>query len=103
VALHRATGAARFLTAARKAADWILAAQDPDGKWVRNTYSGKPKAYKSRVAWALLEVFDMTGEERFRTAGELAVAWTLSQAQPSGWFANASLTEPDRPWTHLIG
>jgi MoaA/NifB/PqqE/SkfB family radical SAM enzyme/predicted SAM-dependent methyltransferase len=103
VALHRETGDARFLTAARKAADWILTTQDPDGKWVRNTYSGKPKAYKSRVAWALLELFDVTGEERFRTAAESAVGWILSQAQPNGWFANNSLTLPDRPWTHLIG
>jgi hypothetical protein len=103
VALHRETRDPRFLSAACRAGDWILASQDPDGKWTRNTYSGQPKAYKSRVAWALMELFDATREERFRTAGEKAVAWVLSQAHPNGWFANTSLTAPDRPWTHLVG
>jgi len=103
VALYRATSAARFLTAACRAADWIVSSQDSDGKWIRNTYSGQPKAYKSRVAWALLELYDVTGEESYRSAAELAVAWILSQAEPNGWFANNSLTEPDKPWTHLIG
>jgi len=103
VALYRATSAPRFLDAARKAADWIVSSQDADGKWVRNTYSGEPKAYKSRVAWALLELYDVTGDERYRQAAESAVAWILAQAEPNGWFANNSLTDPERPWTHLIG
>lgn len=103
VALYRATSAPRFLDAARKAADWIVSSQDADGKWVRNTYSGEPKAYKSRVAWALLELYDVTGDERYRAAAESAVAWILAQAEPNGWFANNSLTDPERPWTHLIG
>ncbi|MDD2733782.1 MAG: SPASM domain-containing protein [Desulfuromonadaceae bacterium] len=103
VALYRATNAPRFLTAACKAADWIVSCQDSDGKWVRGTYSGQPKAYKSRVAWALLELYDVTGEERYRFSAELAVSWILAQAEPNGWFANNSLTDPEKPWTHLIG
>jgi MoaA/NifB/PqqE/SkfB family radical SAM enzyme/predicted SAM-dependent methyltransferase len=103
VALYRSTSAPRFLTAACKAADWIISSQDFDGKWIRNTYSGQPKAYKSRVAWALLELYDVTGKERYRNAAELAIAWILAQAEPNGWFNNNSLTEPERPWTHLIG
>ena len=103
VALYRSTSSPRFLTAACKAADWIISCQDTDGKWIRSTYSGQPKVYKSRVAWALLELFDVTGEERYRSAAELAVTWILAQAEPNGWFANNSLTEPEKPWTHLIG
>lgn len=103
VSLFRHSGDQRFLEAARKAADWVLASQDGDGKWIRNTYSGKPKSYKSRVAWALMELFAATSEERYRAAAESAVAWIMTQARSNGWFANASLTHPDHPWTHLIG
>jgi hypothetical protein len=27
----------------------------------------------------------------------------LSQGQDNGWFANTSLSDPNKPWTHLIG
>ncbi|GEM_PF-112065 len=102
VALFRETSDARYLDAARKAGDWILSSLDPDGKWSRNTYQG-PRAYKSRVSWALLELFSACGEEKYREGAELSLSWILSQAQYNGWFENNSLTEPSRPWTHLIG
>ena len=103
VALFRKTGHEHYLEPACKAADWIVASQDSDGKWVRNTYSGEPKAYKSRVAWALLELYEVTGTVRYRESAERAVGWILRQANPNGWFASNSLTEPGKPWTHLIG
>ncbi|MBK3774376.1 hypothetical protein GAY31_09410 [Azospirillum brasilense] len=102
LALHRQTGDGRYLDAARRAADWIVALQEADGSWTRFTYAG-PKAHKVRVGWALLELDAVTPCEAHREAALRSVAWTLRLANDEGWFANASLTEPDRPWTHLIG
>jgi hypothetical protein len=101
-ALYNETGFAKYLLSARDAADWIISSQDADGKWTASTYQG-PKAYKSRVAWALLELYDLTGEKKYRSAAELSISWVLRQAHENGWFANNSLTEPEKPWTHLIG
>jgi hypothetical protein len=102
LALHRRLGDVRYLDAMRRAADWIVSCLDRDGKWSRSTYRG-PKAYKSRVAWALLELHVVTGEPRYRRAAERAIAWILAQAQPNGWFRNCSLGDAGKPWTHLIG
>jgi Squalene-hopene cyclase C-terminal domain len=101
-ALYDETGQDRYLSAACAAADWIVANQDKDGKWTANTYQG-PKAYKSRVAWALLELYQLTGEEKYRGSAERSIRWVLQQADDNGWFENNSLTEPGKPWTHLIG
>jgi squalene cyclase len=35
LAWHRATGDAQSLDAARRAADWLVSIQEPDGSWTR--------------------------------------------------------------------
>jgi len=102
LALYRHTKDSKYLEAARKAGDWIVKIQNPDGNWNQNTYRG-PKAYKIRVAWALLELFAETQDAKYRTAAERTIAWVMNQALPNGWFANTSLSDPGKPWTHLIG
>jgi hypothetical protein len=91
-----------YLQAAARAADWVIGNLDADGKWTTGTYCG-PKAYKSRVSWALLELYAISGEEKYRHGAERSIAWILRQAHDNGWFENNSLSEPERPWTHLIG
>lgn len=102
VALWRETGQTRYLEAAVRAGDFLLANLDPDGAWRRHVYQG-PRAYKSRVSWALLELFAATDEERFREGAERSLSWIMRRAHADGWFSATSLTAPDRPWTHLIG
>jgi hypothetical protein len=102
LALYRCTGQARWLDALRRAGDWIASRLDADGKWTRSTYRG-PRSYKSRVAWALLELHALTGELRYRRAAERSIAWILAQAEPNGWFRECSLGDPAKPWTHLLG
>jgi len=102
LALYKEAGDSKYFDAAIKAADWIVKSQDPDGKWSRNTYMG-PKAYHSRVAWALLELYDISQEKRWQIAANKAINWVLSLGNQNGWFEKNSLTTPDKPWTHLIG
>jgi len=102
LSLYQATADSKYLNAAREGADWILSCLSPEGAWVHSTYQG-PHAYKSRVSWALLELFSVTHEDRYRNGAELSLQWILKQARPNGWFENNSLSEPDKPWTHLIG
>jgi predicted SAM-dependent methyltransferase len=102
MALYKQTGQDKYLNAAVKAADWIVGKQDPDGKWTKNTYAG-PRSYHSRVAWALLELYAVIKQERYRLAAERSINWVLSQGYDNGWFANTSLSDPNKPWTHLIG
>ena len=102
ISLWRKTRKTRYLEAAVRAGEFILKCMDQDGAWRRYVYQG-PKTYKSRVAWALLELSEASGDNRFKHGAELSLNWTLSHAHPDGWFSKASLTKPGRPWTHLIG
>jgi len=102
LALYTETGQSKYLTAAEKAANWIIEKQDHDGKWTANTYAG-PKSYHIRVAWALLELFKHTNRAKYKIAAERNTKWTLDCAHSNGWFANTSLSVEGKPWTHLIG
>lgn len=102
LALYRETGKDKYLEAAKISGDWIVTNQDPDGNWSKNTYQG-PRAYKSRVAWALLELFALTGIKKYQEAAEHCIAWVMDKSLPNGWFSNNSLSDPEKPWTHLIG
>jgi predicted SAM-dependent methyltransferase len=102
MALYRTTGEGRYLEAAIRAGNWIAGLLDEDGKWTEYTYAG-PKTHKARVAWALLELHLLTGNPAYRQAADRATNWVTRQATANGWFANTSLSDPDKPWTHLIG
>jgi hypothetical protein len=100
-ALLRVTGDAEYAEGLRRAGDWLLSLQEPDGAWRRFGNAGA-NGIDSRVAWALLEAFRLTGDERYRVAADRQLQWVLRQQNEAGWFANSSLEDPLRPWTHAI-
>jgi len=101
---HRATGEAKYLKSAIKAADWLVINQDTEGMWRRYTYHNIPHAYYTRVAWGLAELGNYTDTPRYRDAARRNVDWTLSQQLASGWFNSAGFTETEHgaPYTHTI-
>lgn len=96
---------ARFRDSLVRAADWLVAAQDPDGAWRR---FGSPFAahalntYNTRVAFALANAGQALGEPRYIDAAVRNVQWALTQMSPNGWLANNDLEDNDRPLTHTI-
>jgi hypothetical protein len=102
VALYLRTRREDFLAAAVRATDWLMSVQDEDGKWSRYTYNRIPHTYYTRVAWALLEIFRLTEEEKYRRAAIANVRWALGQANEVGWFAQTGFTPEDTPLTHTI-
>lgn len=102
LALHDQTAHGRYLEAARKAGDWLASIQDGDGKWSTHTYGGIPYAYHTRVAWALMELYRKTSEEKYRDAAERNIGWALSLASKDGWIDKMSFTGASRAFTHTI-
>ncbi len=102
VALYRKTGEQRFLAAAKRAGDWLLAMQDEDGKWSRYEFKNVPHVYNSRVAWALLELGAVSTERHYTEAAERNIAWVLKQARDNGWFDFMAFTSGAMPFTHTI-
>lgn len=102
VALFRKTGEQRFLEAAKRAADWLVDIQDPDGKWSMHTHFDVPHTYHSRVAWPVLEIADLTGDRRIHDCGRRNIEWVLSQRRENDWFDCMGFKKDDSPLTHTI-
>ncbi len=85
--LYEELGAELFLEAAVRAGRWLERAQQADGTWQGvHEHHGIPHAYDSRVAWALVRLARVTGEEAFRETAVRHLDWVLSVQQPNGWF-----------------
>jgi hypothetical protein len=101
----RETGREIFRTAADRAADFLVSAQDPDGAWRRGgSKYARPgvNLYDARTAWGLLEAFRVTGNPKHREAGKRKLEFVLSQQYPNGWFPQCCLDDDQRPLLHTI-
>lgn len=96
---------ARFRDSAVRAADWLVAAQDPDGAWRRfaSPFAAHTvNTYNTRVAFALAKAGHDLHEPRYLDAAVRNVQWALTQMHANGWLENNDLEDNDRPLTHTI-
>ncbi len=99
---YRETGKEHYLEAARRAGDFLCSIQEDDGRWVQHAYYGKPHAYHARVAWPMLQLWEVTREPRYRESGERNLQWVLSLQQENGWFQCCGFRDDQRPFLHTI-
>jgi hypothetical protein len=88
-----------------RSADWLVAAQDPDGAWRRFASpfaTHTVNTYNTRVAFALAKAGRDLQEPRYLDAAVRNVEWALTQMHPNGWLENNDLEDNDRPLTHTI-
>lgn len=101
----RQTADARFRESATRAADWLLAAQEPDGAWLRfaSPFAAHTvNTYNTRVAFALAKAGQELHEPRYLDAAVRNVQWALTQMHANGWLENNDLEDNKRPLTHTI-
>lgn len=101
----RETGDARYTGAAERAGTFLVEHQDPDGVWRRGLSqhaNATSQTYNTRVAWALVELAQLTGDRRFRDAGVRSVATAVASQLPNGWYPANCLDDPGAPLTHTI-
>ena len=104
---HRATGEPAALAAARRGADWLVDAQDPDGAWRRFGYQGYPVTYTAHASCWVADVGTFTGDDRYLASAALHLDWVLGLRDPeSGWFERAGFSDADhlahRAVTHTL-
>ena len=90
----------------RRAADWLVATQDPDGCWRKYPTPFAllgDKSYETHVAWGLLEAARVENEQRYAKAALMNVRWALANQRPNGWWELCCLSDPSRPLTHTLG
>ena len=104
--LYEQLGTERFLDAAVRAGSWLEQTQTAEGTWQgEHEHHGIPHAYDARVAWALVRLAQVTGDERFRETAVRHLDWVLSVQEPNGWFEWCCLppgtpAEQPRPRLH---
>lgn len=105
---YKETGNERYLEAADRAAQWLVATQDEDGAW-RRCLSSRTFTdvctYNARTAWALIRCGLMSGRDRYIEAGRANLDWCLLQQNGRGWYHNNGFHPGDnhRPLLHTIG
>jgi hypothetical protein len=101
---HEVTGDARYLEAATKAADWLIASLDPDGVWRKHGNPGTTgeHVYNVRTAWAMIALSYRIGDPRYSDAMRPFLRWVLAQEKERGWFRQNCLTDDRRPLLHTI-
>jgi Squalene-hopene cyclase C-terminal domain len=95
-----------YREAMRRAADWLVKTQDPDGCWRKHpTPFAEPgeKTYETHVAWGLLEAARLEPNSSYADAALANARWALRYQRDNGWFENCCLTDPSQPLTHTLG
>ncbi|MFA5811623.1 MAG: hypothetical protein WC956_04760 [bacterium] len=99
---YEETGNVEYLGAAKNAGKWLCSVMDKDGCWRQHVFNGVPHAYNTRVSWALLELFRLSGENMYRDAAIRNIEWTLDNQLKNGWFRYCAFLENENPITHTI-
>ena len=104
-ALIRSTNEERFKDAARRAADWLVSMQEPDGNWIRGNSrfaASGSTVYNVKVAGALCETGYELGEERYIAAALRNAEYCMSRQRPNGWLEDCCLSDPNAPILHTL-
>ena len=104
-ALIRRTGQARFKSAARRASDWLLSVQEPDGNWIRGNSqfaAGGSTLYNVKAAWGLCEAGLALDDYRYVAAALRNAEYCLAHQTANGWFPDCCLSDKARPLLHTI-
>jgi len=89
-----------LVDATRRAAAWLVAIADHEGRWTRNTFNGIPHVYNSRTAWALVRAGHLLDDPDAVKVAEANLDWACSQQRPNGWFDQCAFTVDAPPFTH---
>lgn len=101
---HQISGDKKYIDSMVKACHWLADNQEEDGSWVKTAYMQQPRVYDGYVSHPLLEVWKLTGEEKFKKSAEKNLQWILTQQLDNGWWMNADNTIKNnhQPILHTI-
>jgi hypothetical protein len=86
-AWHRDTADATVLASARRAADWLVSIQGPDGAWREHVYGGFATTYTAHASCWLAELAVQIDDAGYAAAARRHLDWVLQQRDPAtGWF-----------------
>jgi len=102
LAAYSASEESVYLEAASQAGDWLVQVQHPSGLWREFQHLYLEKVIDTRVAWALLELYQVTHQDAYRKAAIRNLEWAIKRQDPDGWFNECSLVRSEDPLTHTL-
>ncbi len=99
------TGEERFLDGARRAGDWIISGQEPDGSFSKGNYLDMTRVYDVYATAALAQLAKASGDDRYARAALANAEFAVSQQLPNGWFDLCDNVPEGNatPSTHTLG
>jgi len=104
-ALVKAAHEEQFRQAGVRAADWMVANQEPDGNWIRGNSpfaDANATLYNVKAAWGLADFGAATGTSDYVEAALRNAQYTVLHQRSNGWFEKCCLTDPDHPLLHTL-
>ncbi len=101
-ALYRLTSHTKYKEAIISSANWIIKCQSEGGEWGDQSFDGRAHPYDTRVAWSLLEAFDIVGDERYRSAAVSQLDWALGRISENAWINNLEISAKGESFLHFI-
>lgn len=102
-ALGKATGEQRFLDAGRRAGQWMIDHQEPDGNWIRGNSpyaDSRNTLYNVKAAWGLYETGAACSWNEAIDSAVKNARYCLTRQNDHGWFANCCLDDAAFPLLH---
>jgi hypothetical protein len=101
LAAFEQSGDERFLTAARRAGDWLVSVADCSRRWTKNEYLGVPHVYNTRTAWALCKLHAVEPARAYERTARANLDYAL-ELELDGYFSDCGF-QPGKPApTHTI-
>jgi hypothetical protein len=94
----------RYLDAAVRAGDWIVANQEADGSWTKANYLGMKRTYDAYAAAGLAQLATATSDDRYANAASANGEFVLRHQRDNGWFELCDNTPKGNatPSTHTL-
>jgi uncharacterized protein YyaL (SSP411 family) len=105
VAVYQHTGEKKYLDSAIRAGKWLSEIQHPEGFWKTHALMNKERVYDTFVDVPLIQLHEITGDERFKTAAIHNLDWVINEKmKEDGWFEDCDNTvkRNDKPILHTI-
>jgi hypothetical protein len=102
LAAFEASGDEQYLDVAVRAGDWLVSVQHPSGSWKNYQYLDVEKVIDTRVAWALLELYQHAKRDIYRQAAVRNLEWAKQQQDADGWFRHCAFVKGEDPFTHTL-
>jgi len=85
VRAYKENGNEEYKKAAEKAGSWLVDIQREDGSFPLTPYNNSTHTYHARVSWMLLQLYKLTGNEKFKNTATKNLDWALTVQKENRW------------------